>query len=336
MRKLLLGFVVVLTVSMAVYLRFHHSRRAPEVAYAANHQVTLWSSAAQVREPIAIVSYGDRLDVLARLQDRVRVRTIGGITGWTTEANLLSAELWQKAQELEKATAAMPLEARGHTGVLTNMRLGPGRQSPRIRQLSKAIPVELFERQAVEVPSAPPAAGEQDESDSEPAPAKKEDWWLVRAHVPDEAAISGWVLGRFVSLDVPAPLPDYASAAGMRIVAWFELNRAANIAGHARPQYLVVGTRGPEGQPCDFTLLRVYTWSQQRQRYETAFVESAVCGKLPVKVTQPAARGGEVTFGFEDWSKGTSMQRTYLMRANVVRRVKDADPMAAAERHTHG
>jgi hypothetical protein len=335
MRKLLLGFVVVLVVTMAVYLRFHHSRRAPEVAYAANHQVTLWSTAAEVREPIAIVSYGDRLDVLARIRDDVRVRTAGGITGWTREANLLSAELWQKAQKLERQTAAMPVEARGHTGVLTNMRLGPGRQSPRIRQLTKAIPVELFERQAVEAPSSS-RARKQSESGGEPARVKKEDWWLVRAHLRDKSTVSGWVLGRFVDLDVPSPLPDYAGAAGIHVVAWFELNRGSDISGRARPQYLVVGTRGGEGQPCDFTLLRVYTWSKKRQRYETAFVESAVCGKLPVKVTRAAKLGGEATFAFEDWSKGQSLQRTYVMRANIVRRLKVTGATPAAERHTHG
>src|ERR1700693_5810064 len=86
MRKLLLGFALVLVVSMAAYLRFHHSRHAPEVAYAGNREVTLWSSAAQVRDPVAVASYGDRLDVLDRLQDQVKVRTAAGVTGWTTPA----------------------------------------------------------------------------------------------------------------------------------------------------------------------------------------------------------------------------------------------------------
>jgi hypothetical protein len=336
MRKLLLGFVLVLAVSMAAYLWLHRSRRPLDVAYAANRQITLWNSTAQVREPVAVAGYGDRLDVLGRFQDQLKVRTTAGITGWTTQANVLSADFWQKAQELEKRTAGLPVEARGHTGVLSNLRLGPGRESARISQLSKGIPVELFVRQAVEVPPQSPAAGEQSETGGEPAAAKKEDWWLVRAHVPDEGTLSGWVLGRFVDLYVPAPLPDYASAARMRIAAWFEVNHAADASGNAKPQYLVVGTRGPEGQPCDFTLLRVYTWSEQRQRYETAFVESDVCGKLPVKITQPAARGGDVTFAFEDWSKGTPLQRTYRMRENIVRRVKEGGSAPTAEKHTHG
>lgn len=336
MRKLLLGFVLVFAVAMAAYLRFHRSRRPAEVAYVGNREVTLWSSAAQVREPVAVAAYGDRLDVLERLQDQVKVRTSAGVTGWTTQNNLLSADFWQRAQELDKITAALPVEARGRTRVLSNLRLGPGREAPRIRQISKDIPVELFERQAVEAPSQSPATDDQNETGGEPAQARKEDWWLVRAHLPDGSAISGWVLGRFVGLDVPAPLPDYASAAGMHIAAWFELDRAVDASRNAKTQYLVVGTRGPEGQPCDFTLLRVYTWSKQRQRYETAFVESDLCGKLPVRITPAAARGGDVTFAFEDWSKGTSAPRTYVMRQNIVRRAKEISPVAAAEKRKNG
>src|SRR5277367_6494814 len=45
---------------------------------------------------------------------------------------------------------------------------------------------------------------------------------------------------------------------------------------------------GPEGQPCDFTALRVYTWGKQKERYETAFVESDVCGKFPILKSRAA------------------------------------------------
>ena len=125
------------------------------------------------------------------------------------------------------------------------------------------------------------------------AQARKEDWWLVRAKTSEKDSVSGWILGRFIELDVPQPLPDYASSAGMRIVSWSELNQVVDASGKSRPQYLLLGAHGPEGQPCDFSMLRVYTWGKQRQRYETAYVESGVCGKLPVDVKNsrhPATR----------------------------------------------
>ncbi len=327
-RKLLLGFVVVLVIGLGVFWRFHHSRRPIETAYAGSREVTLWSTTAQVREPVATVGFGERLDVLERFGDQTRVRTASGVAGWTSQDDLLSAEFWRKAQDMEAETAKLAAQARGHTRVLSNLHIGPARDSPRIRQLDRDIPIDLFERQAVDVPSASPATV-ADEGGPGPRPdAKREDWWLVRAHVPGSSTtegltLSGWLLGRFVDLDVPSPLPDYASSAGMRIVAWFEVNRVADASGAAKPQYLVIGTRGPEGQPCDFRLMRVFTWAKQRQRYETAFVESDLCGKLPMKLTAATSPGGNATFAFEDWSKGASEMRTYRMYQNVVRRVRE-------------
>jgi hypothetical protein len=333
-RKLLLGFVVVLVIGAAVYLRFHHSRRAIETAYAGNREVTLWSTTAQVREPVATVGFGERLDVLERFGDQTRVRTGSGVAGWTNQDDLLSAEFWRKAQDLEAETAKLAAQARGHTRVLSNLHIGPARDSPRIRQLDRDVAVELFERQAVDVPLASPATvadegGPGVRPDAQKPEAKQEDWWLVRAHVPKSSTtqgltLSGWLLGRFVDLDVPSPLPDYASSSGMRIVAWFEVNRVADASGAAKPQYLVIGARGPEGQPCDFRLMRVFTWAKQRQRYETAFLESDLCGKLPMKLSAATSPGGNATFAFEDTSKGKSETRTYRMYQNVVRRVREA------------
>ena len=339
-RKLLLGFVVVLVICIAAYLRFHRSKPVLEVAYAGNRQVILWDSSAEIREAIGTLKYGDRLDVLDHFQQQTRVRTTAGLLGWVAQSDLMSVDLWQKMQDLEAMAKASPVEARGSTRVISNLHIVPGRESPRLRQIGKGIPVEMFERQAVEIPAtaiAPtPAAAHSDEGDNAGAPpaARKEDWWLVRAHLADQTTVAGWILGRFVDLDVPPPLPDYASSAGLRIAAWFELNRVADLSGGARPQYLVVGTRGPEGQPCDFTQARVFTWGKQSQRYETAFVASDLCGKLPVKLTHTP--GGDASFAFEDWSPGSSQQRLYQMHQTSVRRVRQPGELPEKRKHTHG
>lgn len=335
-RKLLLGFVVVLVICFGAYLRLHHAKGPLETAYAGSRQVILWSTSAEIREPVGTLKYGDRLDVLGHFQQQVRVRTKAGQTGWVAQGDLLSVDLWQKTQDLEARTAASPVEARGSTRVLSNLHIVAGRESPKLRQIGKGVPVELFERQAVDVPAAAtaPAAARSDEGE---APAvRKEDWWLVRAHVADQTDVSGWILARFVDLDVPAPLPDYASSAGMRIAAWFELNRVADLSGGMRPQYLVVGTHGPEGQTCDFTQLRVFTWGRQSQRYETAFVASDLCGKLPVKLTAATAPGGDAAFSFEDLSDGAPQQRVYRMHQTVVRRVKEQGDEPEKRKHAHG
>lgn len=352
-RKFSLGIALFLVICGIFYYRSHRAKSAHEIAYAANRQVIVWNTTAQVREPAATLNFGDSLQVLDRFEDQVEVRTSEGVNGWVSKDDLLSADFWKSMQDLETETSKLPVEARGHTHVLSNLHLTAGRDSPRIRQLNKAVPVDLIERQvgAVPMPSgsvapssdaaptqapAPPDDQTEAEAASSPAAlpeAKKEDWWLVRAHFPDKTSISGWMLGRFIDLDVPAPLPDYASSAGMRIVAWFELNRARLPDGSSKPQYLVVGTHGPEGQPCDFMVLRVYTWGEKRAQYETAFVESDVCGKLPVKVTPLGTTGNDLTFAFEDSSTGVAQQRVYRMQKTIVRRVKEG-PAQYAKRHT--
>jgi hypothetical protein len=320
-RKVLLGFAVVLVIVVALYVRLHHTTPPMEIAYSGNRLVTVYSTSAQVREPVTTISFGERLDVLQRFQDQVKVRTPDGVVGWVAEHDLLSADMWQRLKDLETKAEAMTVEARGHTRVLSNLHFGPGRDTPRIRQMNKDVPLELLTREPAEIK---PALAENAEPESSaPGPeGKKEDWWFVRAQTADQGTLAGWVLGRFISLDVPQPLPDYASSAGMRIVAWTELNRVTAGSGKPIPQYLLVGTHGPEGQPCDFTMMRVYTWGKQKERYETAFVESDMCGKLPIERTHAGAEG-DVTFSFQDLTGGAAERRIYVMHQTIVRRVRE-------------
>jgi hypothetical protein len=244
-----------------------------------------------------------------------------GEVGWVQEHDLLSADLWQMLKELDNKSEDMQVEARGHTRVLTNLHFGPGRDTPRVRQLNKDVPLELLTREPAEIVSSVSGANAEQESAEQAPGAKKEDWWLVRAHTADEGVLAGWLLGRFIDLDVPAPLPDYASAAGIRIVAWSVLNEVTDPSGARKRQYLLLGVHGPEGQPCDFTSMRAYTWSVKHQSYETAFVESDFCGKLPLRFARPAGTS-DILFSFQDWSNGASESREYLMRQTIIRRVR--------------
>jgi len=310
----------VVVVCTALYLRYLRARTPRGVAYAGNREVVLWSAAAQVREPVATVNFGDRLEILGHFQDRVKVRSPNRITGWVSQSDLLTPDVWQRARDLAAKTAVMPVQASGHTRVISNLHVEAGRESPRIRQLSKTIPVDMLQRAVADAPVN--NAGE--ENSDEPVEAKKEDWWLVRAHTPDQMSVSGWMLGKFIDLDAPAPLRDLASSAGIHIMGWFELNSVKDPSGGQKPQYLVVGSRGAEGQPCDFTLMRVFTWSAHRQQYETAFITSNVCGKLPVTVTRPSLPGGDATFSFSELGRGSPEERTYRMHQTIVRRVRES------------
>jgi hypothetical protein len=327
MRKLALGFFVVLIFCAGAYLLFHHRRGPEESAYVGSQQLTLWSSSAAVKEVVATANFGDRLQVVAREGGQAQVRTASGAVGWVDADGLLTEEFWQKAKDLLAETQDRPVEGRGQTRVIGNLHIDPARDSPRIRQLGKGVPVKLLERRAVAVPppaiTAPVAApGADGEAAPSAAAVRQEDWWLVRAQPAGQGDVAGWLLGRFVALDVPAPLPDYATSAGVRIVAWFTLNRVLDEKSGPVPQYLVLGTHGPEGQPCDFTLLRAYTWDIPRQRYETAFVESDLCGKLPLQMTSGPSPGSDASFSFDDWSGGSAQRRSYRMVGTAVRRVR--------------
>jgi hypothetical protein len=319
-RKVSLGVALLLVVGLGLYLHLRHPSAPLEIAYAGNKQVTVWSTSAQVREPIGTLTFGDHLDVLQRFQDQVKIRSAKGQIGWVYEHDLLSADSWQMLKDLEVRSATMPIEARGHTRVLSNLHFGPGRDTPRVRQLNKDVPLDVLTRQPAEINPGTAAAG-PDANGATPE-TKKEDWWLVRAHTTDQGVLAGWLLGRFIDLDVPAPLPDYASSANVRIVAWDVLNSVNDPSGARKPQYLLLGTHGPEGQPCDFTSMRAYTWSIKHQSYETAFVESNVCGKLPVEFVHSTTPTGDVTFSFTDLSNGAPEKRDYLMRQTIIRRLR--------------
>lgn len=168
-------------------------------------------------------------------------------------------------------------------------------------------------------------------------PDKKEDWYLVRGiatRPPGEGAIrnsavmtttqpgdqtvpiAGWVVARFISLDLPDPVQAGTSAANVRAVAWFVLNTVTDDAGE-HPQYLVPGTRSAEGQPCDFTTLRVFTWNSKKSRYETAYIENDLCGALPVQIGKGSK--GEPEFRFHEMD-GAKQERVYHLVQTVIRR----------------
>jgi hypothetical protein len=184
---------------------------------------------------------------------------------------------------------------------------------------------------------------------------------LVRAATVSAGDIAGWVLRRFVKYEIPPELLDYSNQ--YRFVGWFELSRVPagkpatasrraeasapgppeSVAGAQataegkgeKPQFLVAGIQGPEGQDCDFTLLRVYTWGEARQRYETAYVESNLCGSLPIRVQPATAPGANATFSFTNQGKADTEQREYVMHQTSVRRT-DRRPAAKDRRGARG
>src|SRR5712692_1481987 len=333
-RKLLVAVPLLCVVALTAWF-FRPKHEYLGEAYVSERSTTLWSSIAQVREPIDVLHYGDRVDVMSRHNDNVKVRTVGGAIGWVDARLLLEPALWQRSVKLLTAVKAMPVQARGRTKVQTNLRVEPGRTQPRLYQFGRGVPVEVVARTVADWVQV-----SDERENREAQESKKEDWFLVRGlatRPPGEASarssesntttqpgdqtvpIAGWVVARFVELDLPEPVREGMASANVRATAWFELNRVATPSGD-KPQYLVAGTRSAEGQLCDFTVLRVYTWNQKRTRYETAFIANNLCGQMPIRLGKGPK--GEPEFRFRQMA-GAKEERVYRMTQTVVRRVRE-------------
>ncbi|HEV2522636.1 MAG TPA: hypothetical protein VGT24_09675 [Candidatus Acidoferrales bacterium] len=354
---------LVLVFAALLYWRIHSAPpKGISVGYVGDRNVVLWNTLAEVRQPVAEAHYGDRLEVLRTEGTGAQVRTASGTVGWLPDSRqIMDSQLWTKSASLLDHARTLPVQARGRTKTVSNLRVEPGRDGKRIFQFMRGTPVLILERAVADASQASEENPQDGKTAStEDAKPKQEDWFLVLRSLDSpsrddtgssagkksaakqatsdavsggptvgqsgstvlsgqEGLIAGWVLARFIELDLPDPVKDYASSANLRVVAWFELNRVPDGSGGEAPQYLVAGSRGAEGQPCDFTMLRVYTWGTRRKRYETAYVESDLCGRLPIRVSN-SAKGPEFRFAEADGG----VQRTYVMQQTAVRRVKDA------------
>ena len=333
-RKLLIAVPLLALVAITAWF-FRPKHESLGEAYVSEKSVTLWSSMAQVREPLAVLRYGDHVDTLAKRNDFVKVKTGNGTVGWVDSRLLMDPALWQRSEGLLKGAEGLPVQASGRTKVATNLRVEPGRNAPRLYQFGRGVPVQIVGRATADW-----AQNSEEREGGEPQGTKKEEWFLIRGvatRPPGESSartavqptttdsgdqsipIAGWVIARFLELDVPDPVREGASASNLRPIAWFELNRVEDPSGD-KPQYLLAAARGAEGQACDFVTLRVYTWNHKKTRYETAFIENDLCGKLPIRVDKSAA--GQPEFRFQNVGEGSN-ERVYRLIQTVVRRVRE-------------
>lgn len=304
-------------------------------AYIADQSATLWSATAQVRRQVGTLGYGEKVSVLARAGELTEVRSTDRTQGWVDSRLLMAPALWNQVGGLISIAQKMPVQAKGHTRTISNVHIEPGRDSSRIFQFGRNVPVVVLRRQVAAASRAASEEGHTSDDSATPTVEKPdlEDWSLI-LYLPAKTAsssssggavlnsgpavpVAGWVLSRFVELDPPQPIGDYTAAAGRRVVGWVQLNTVPDPGGD-KPQYVVAAAKSAEGQSCDFTSIRVYTWGAVRMRYETSFADNTVCGRLPVRVTETPA-GPE--FRFND---DKNVERAYRLMGTVVRRLTPA------------
>src|SRR5215468_351236 len=337
-RKLLVAIPLLILVVIAAWIVRPKHEYIGE-AYVSTRSTALLSSVAQVRQEVGELHYGERVEMLAKRNEFVKVKTGAGQIGWVDAHQLMDPQLWQRSIALLKSTEALPVQARGRTKVSTNLRVEPGRTEARLYQFGRGVPMEVVGRAVADWVQV-----SDEKESSNPEDTKKEDWFLVRGvamRPPGEtttktgtaipsattapgdgsAPIAGWVVARFVEFDEPDAVREGASSANVRPIAWFELNRVPDDSGE-KPQYLLAAVRGPEGQACDFVNLRVFTWNKKKTRYETAFIENDLCGALPIRLTKGPK--GEPEFRFKVMD-GNREERAYRLIQTVVRRVRETE-----------
>ena len=253
-----------------------------------------------IRLGVESLQGGDQVQVLLHKGNWVKAKLADGHTGWIESKNLLDSQAYETVRKLLKDLESLPVQAEGHTPDSVNLRFGPSRDSTPLAQLPKNQKVDVFGRKVVERPS---------QLDQPSSPPAKEAWYLVRA-----GTRAGWVLGRFVSLDIPEPISAYAQSANM--VAWLVLNTVVD-EDRQVPQYLVADRAG--NPDVDFTRIRVFTWWVKNHRYVTSYVEGGLQGYFPIRVVQA---GNTPYFRLHVVDEGANkVQRVYGLFATITRPV---------------
>ena len=175
-------------------------------AYVGDRAAMLWSTTAQVRQTVATLHYGERVAILRRTTEQSQVRTTDGIQGWVDNRLLMDPALWKQAASLLAGVKALPVQASGRTRALSNVHIEPGRDTPRIFQFGRNVPVVVFERKLTFAPhAAQTSAGEDAAGGEDTAKAgaeksgadgdenkddKKEDWLLVSRVLPQKTVVA--------------------------------------------------------------------------------------------------------------------------------------------------
>jgi Bacterial SH3 domain len=269
-RTIVIISILILAVVVGVYWLRSSKRQTPlPQEYVISPSLDLLDSPAVVHTVLAILQYGDRVEVMRREGDWARVRVSGGNNGWVNTKELVPAKTYLSGQQLLQQLSDRQIQATGRTVLAVNLHLEPGREAPELGLLSQGQSLDVYDRRMV---ARNTATNEGDQTASA-APIQNA-WYLVRS---DSRA--GWVLGRMLTLDIPQGISQYA--ADYNTVAWFVLNTVRD--GDSKvPQYLVADREGTV--EFDFTHIRVFTWSLRAHHYVTSYVQSGLRGSFPIRV----------------------------------------------------
>ena len=262
--------VIALAAVIGIYDHWFRKSAPPlEVDYVTSPSLDVMDTPAVVHKVIAVLKYGDRVEILKESGDWARVRAGADTEGWVNTKELVPAKIYEGGRKILQDLQHRQVQAAGHTVAAANIHLEPQRDAPELGMLMQGQALEVFDRRVV--PRKPAGGGVKPAVSSTP---DSDAWYLVEA-----GSRAGWVLGRMLTLDIPEGISQYAASYNM--VAWFVLNQVQD--GNASvPQYLAADREGTV--EFDFTHIRVFTWSVRGHHYVTSFVQGGLRGSFPIRV----------------------------------------------------
>ena len=299
--------------------------RAPAIAeaYAGPATLPLRKDIPLQAPVVATVKHGERLEIVQHRRRFMKVRTAGGVEGWTEDYLLLSAAEIAALKQVERRALTMPSQGAASTYELLNVHTEPNRFSPSFLQIKEGEKVDVLAH--VSAPRTPPErkplipprprlaparkhAEEKYPLPPMPTPPPPPKNWKELSRTPPEIAQeiaadraahappnddwslvrnsqgeSGWVLTRRLYMAIPDEVAQYAE--GHRITSYFPLTDVQD-GDTVKHNWLWTTSAGGD-HPYDFDSYRVFTWSLRRHRYETAFIQRNVEGYFPV-LARPA------------------------------------------------
>jgi SH3-like domain-containing protein len=359
----------------ALFAGCGHFKPKPDDSYVfvTSKQGYLRDRVAAVSNRVAEVKNGERLKILDHGRHFLKVQTEQGQVGWIEERTVATPETVAAFDEMKQQHANDPEIVGGVTRDEVYMHLNPGRETAHFYLEPEGEKLKLLKRAIVQkvVPpgtaakaqkaipqavgthaalkGAPPKAAE-----AAPAPPAMEDWWLVR----DAEGHTGWLFGRMMDVDAPDTLTRYSE--GQKFVGAYVLTTVHDEGAPTElkdiPEYVTVMNSYQAGLPYDFDQVRVFVWSLQHHRYETAFREKNVEGYLPVSVTRmkdpygkfPVAQELLPAFSYKvlaadapavtpaangEITPTKTITKTYRLEGNLVRSVTPVGSVPEPEAH---
>src|SRR5215831_6956400 len=144
-RKLLIAVPLLCLVAVAAWM-FRPKRETQGEAFVSERVAPVLSGIAQVRQQVGVLHYGERVEVLSKRNEYMKMRTPAGAVGWVDNRQLMEPALWQRSIKLLEQVRNMPVQARGRTKVSTNLRVLPGHTEAQLYQFTQNVPIEIVKR----------------------------------------------------------------------------------------------------------------------------------------------------------------------------------------------